>query len=472
MAGKGASWLAVTLLVVTLGVLGQSIFFGASRPQAVTAETSSRQALYRQVAEMPLGQVEVYNFQRMGFTHGYLTFSPDGRYLAVGTENGDVICMTRQGEKLWQRPSGVGKISALTFAADSQLLLLGETSPQGSLTALSVADGAVRWRFDTAADLAPDIKRKVYPGIVHVTTDAKGGIYAVGQRYQKKADGSSEYRGRIYKLDTAGQTQAVFPPEGLLDAWVSWVSVSHSGERLVFGTGNWDVGKECQYRDTVYCLNADWQTAAWSRYIEPVAPYQNTTMRSSPDVDGDGSAIAGIANDGRCFFYDESGQERWRRSLSTPQKINGVYLNATGMFVRMAGERVVFTTGNTYNRANWQLPTPVEHPASNRLFVFNREGRLLESFATGGMAEQVAVAADVVAVAVGRSIRTKDVSVHGVQVFDLLNVRLLDQMSMTGPCVSVAMTPDGRTLAAVEAPLQLEDGSIIGEYRLHVWERK
>lgn len=39
-----------------------------------------------------------------------------------------------------------------------------------------------------------------------------------------------------------------------------------------------------------------------------------------------------------------------------------------------------------------------------------------------------------------------------------------------GPVQGVDISDDLRYVAAVEAPAQLENGSVQGKYRLHIWE--
>jgi len=134
--------------------------------------------------------------------------------------------------------------------------------------------------------------------------------------------------------------------------------------------------------------------------------------------------------------------------------------------VQLAGDYVVLTTGNTYNRANWQLPTPVEHPNSNSLFVFDLQGNLVSNQKMGGMIEEIATGNSLAALAVGRNVRAKDPSVHGLYIVAIPEARVVDYAATTGPCIAAAISADGRYAAGIEAPLQLDDGQIIGEYKL------
>ncbi len=463
---KITTLLILGLFLGTVAALGIHVLDSETGLAVSSKQINRHSGKYEKVVEVSLGKVEAHNYQRMGFTKGFIQFSPDNRYLAVGTENGEVVMLTNTGKTLWRNNIGLGKMAALAFSQDSKDLLIGESSQQGYLLCLDAATGTEKWRQASVGELGVEIKEKTYPGIVAIRTDETGRIFAVGQRYIRFADGRNEYRGRIYQFDETGKRLAVFPRDHNLDAWVSWVSVDRQGKRAVFGTANWDAVQTNRYVDNMYCLNENLDRL-WSRVIPPVYPYQNTTMRSSPEVSADGNYVAGIASDGRCFLYaGGEGQELWRRNLSEPQKISGVYMNANGANVQIVGDHLIFTTGNTYNRANWQLPTPVEHPGSNSMFVFDLRGQLVNRQRFGGMIEQIAVSKQQAALAVGRNVRTKDTGVHGLYITSLPDAQTIDYIATDGPCVGSAISPDGRYAAAVEAPLQLDDGRVIGEYKL------
>ncbi|QDR79105.1 PQQ-binding-like beta-propeller repeat protein [Sporomusa termitida] len=462
----------ILLFLVTLYLLASHIFDNAaSGPALSSRQTGTQTGAFVQVADISLGKVEVHNFQRMGFTKGFIKFSPDSRNLAIGTENGELMLLNLKGQVLWRKNMGLGKLSALEFSPDNRYLYIGETSQQGYLLCINREDGREIWRQSSVGELGVNIQDKTYPGIIAVRSDANGMVYAVGQRYIRYADGRNEYRGRIYKFNAAGVRQAIFPVDHNLDAWVSWVSVDAGGSRAAFGTANWDEGSTNRYTDSMYCLDGALRQILWSTEIPPAPPYQNTTMRSSPEFAPSGRHVAGVASDGRCFLYDGQGHELWFRTISQPQKVGGVYINAVGNYVHLTEEHAAFTTGNTYNRANWQLPTPVEHPGSNSVFVFDLSGKLVSRYKLGGMVEQISGTEQTMAIAIGRNVRSRDVGVHGLYLLSLPDARLLDYAATTGPCVGSAISPDGRYAAGVEAPLQLDDGQVIGAYRLLLLQR-
>ncbi|HWR38745.1 MAG TPA: hypothetical protein VN611_04530 [Patescibacteria group bacterium] len=472
---KVISFAIILLFCSTLVVLGLHIFGVNSQKKSfdVSETRQTKTGVYAKVLETVLGQTEVYNYQRMGFNKGFIRFSPDCRCLAVGSETGDVLLYTTEGQLIWKKNMGLGKLTALEFAPDSQTVLVGETSQQGCLLSLRVKDGSELWRQASDHNLGVNIKEKTYPGFVAIRTDAQGFIYAVAQRYVKQADKASEYFSRIYKFAPNGERLGQFPVDSNMDGWVNWLDVDKAGSKVAFCTGNFDPGSY-QYNQLIYCIDGNVQQLLWSNTAECTPPYQTVTMRTSPDLTPDGKYAAGITSDGRCFLYaGDDGRELWRRSISKPQKIGGVYLNAAGSFAYIIENYAVFTTGNTFNKANWQLPTPVEQPNSNSVFIFDLSGTLVNSYKLGGMVEQMAVGPKMAALAIGRNVRAKDPAVHGFYILTIPEAELVDcAQTEGGPAVAVDISADGRYVAGIEAPLQLDDGSVIGAYKLTLLVRR
>ena len=464
----------ITLLFLcTLGALAAHIFGMSAHVSLAGKQNGTQTGAYGKVMEVVLGQTEVYNYQRMGFNRGFIRFSPDSSFLAVGSETGEVLLYSTKGSLIWRKNMGLGKLTALEFSPDGRSVLVGESSQQGWLVCLRVKDGSELWRQASVPELGVNIKEKTYPGVVAIRTDAAGMVYAVAQRYIKHSDGNNEYAGRIYKFTPDGERLGMFPGDHNLDCWVSWISVDKAGEQAAFATANFDVATY-RYDKNIYCLDGGLKAVLWSNYADLVPPYQNVTMRTSPELSPDGKYASAIASDGRCFLFDSrEGRQLWQRSISYPHKIGGVTINATGSNSLIMGDYAVYTTGNTYNKANWQLPTPVEHPNSNSLFVFDLQGKLINSYKLDGTIEEMAAGSKLAVLAVGRNVRSKDPSMHGLYIVTIPETRLVDYAATSGgPCIAAAVSPDERYAAAIEAPIQLDDGRVIGEYKLTLLARQ
>lgn len=435
---------------------------------SASSKISSRVGRYEKTAEILLGKVEIRGYKQMGSTPGLVRLSPDGARIVVGTEAGEVLLFDLQGGRIWSRKIGMGKISALEFSQDSRRIFVGENSQQGAVICIDAATGSERWRKASVDELGVDIRQKTFPGIMSITVDGVGNAYAVALRSIRFPNGKTEYFARIYKFDDQG-VMTLFPRDQNLDVWVSWCDVDKSGTNLVFATSDYTPGPERKYKDNIYAFDAQTGVLRWSQALPTVAPYDRTNMRFGPEISEDGQYLGGVSADGRAFFLDADGKLLWARTLSAPQKIQGIYLNATGLHIRHVGEYVAFSTGNTYNRANWQLPTPVEHPQSNSIFLFDREGNLRKRRNLGGMVEELKVTGSQLIVAVGRNIRTKDAAVHGMVALSTPELDIVDSMPMEGPCVAVAA--NDAYIVGMEAPLQLDGGEVLGAYRIHVWKR-
>ena len=471
---KLCNGLLVVLFIISMILLTGHIFpeFKNLVVKPVPAVSDSMTGRYHKVMELALGDVRAFDIKQMGTIYGTVVFSPDNQFLAVGTENGEILLFSAEGKRLWDKQLGLGKINLLSFTRDGRSLLIGETSPRGALSCLETATGKELWHMDSYSEIGADIQQKLYPGIVSVVSDKNGNIYAVGQRYKLNSGGNREYMSRIYKINPNGVIDWRFPADHNIDAWVGAVSVEDNGERLLFGTATYYPGQSLHYEDQIYCLEANQEKPQWSVKLQPIPPFQTVAVRNAPFIANNGKVIATIAGDGRGFLYDREGQELWQRTISQPRKIAGVYLNPTGIYAQVEGDRVLFTTSNTYNRANWQLPTPVEHPSSNAVFIFDLAGNLVKHYNAGGMIGNIAVNDKQVAVSVGANVRTKDVQVHGMSLLSLQDGTMIDFIATIGPCIAVAASSDGNFVAGIEAPLKLDNGEIVGGYRLHIWKSK
>jgi outer membrane protein assembly factor BamB len=459
-----------SLFFASLAGLALHIFpeLQMAKELATSGKMVSRVGRYEKISEISLGKVEIRGFKQMGSTPGLVRLSPEGSRLAVGTESGEVMVMDLQGNRQWSRKIGMGKISALEFSNDSRQIYVGENSQQGAVICIDTATGSELWRKASADELSVDIRQKTFPGIMSITVDGVGNAYAVALRSIRFPGGKTEYFARIYKFDAQGIVMQ-FPRDHNLDVWVSWCDVDEAGTTLAFGTSDYTPGPERKYKDNVYAFDAKTGELRWSQALATVPPYDRTNMRFGPTISDDGKYLGGVSADGRAFLLDAAGKLLWTRTLSAPQSIQGVFLNATGLHVQHSGAYVAFSTGNTYNRANWQLPTPVEHPQSNSVFLFDHEGNLLKRRKLGGMVEEFKSVGNQLAVAIGRNIRTKDITIHGMVLLSAPELDIVDVLPTEGPCVAVAANP--AYLVGMEAPLQLDNGEVVGAYRIHVWKK-
>ncbi len=418
-----------------------------------------------------LGDVPAQNYDRMGFTSGLIRYIKKDQSWIVGTERGDIFHFSKDGRQLWKHSLGIGSISAFGISSDESVVYAGEKSPAGFLYAIQVSDGDVKWKYPASDLVGSDAGTQSYPSTAHICTDSRDRVFASFYRLSMDSRGSRVYAGRAVAFSSSGELLWKYPAEAPMDAWVNWCDVNDAAERFVLSTSNYEVTPERKYDKTLYLLDADTGRLISDTLVPPEAMFETTVFRGSPNYSADGKTMAGCASDGRAFLFDADGRILWMRNLSRPALAEGSWINASGRDGYIVPEGVVFATINTFNRENWQMPTPAVHPSSNGLFLFTLDGRYKFRYTARGEIEQLAFAPGIAAVAVGRNVRTHEYSAHGAAAVSLEDGRELSFFHTEGPLQGIAISADGKLIAGIEVPALTPEGKIIGAYRLHIWER-
>jgi len=417
-----------------------------------------------------LGDVPVENYDRMGFTRAQIKFVGAEDAWLVGTDKGELFLIDMQGKQLWKRSLGIGKLVSLAVTADDRLAYAGESSAEGNLYAINVHTGDIEWKYKAADFVGTDASSRSYPAPVHIAVDGEGNAFVNMYRFVMKKNGSRGYDGRMIAVDAKGRLLWQFPENETIDSWINWCDVNDRSGRVVIATSAYDFRPEMKYKKTLYLLDKKTGTLLHDTFVPPVPPFDNTVMRGSPTFSEDGEYLAGMGSDGRGFLFDKSGKLLWWRFLSKPTKVDDSWINASGRDGYIVKEGAVFSTINTYNRENWQLPTPVEHPSNNSLFLFTLDGNFKYQYRAQGTIEEIAFSPGKAACAIGRNVRTHDYKAHGASVLNLADGKEERFFHTEGPCQAVAISRDGAWLAGVEAPALTPEGKLIGSYRLHIWK--
>ena len=417
-----------------------------------------------------LGDVPVENYDRMGFTRAQIKFVRAEDAWLVGTDKGELFLIDMQGKQLWKRSLGIGKLVSLAVTADDRLAYVGESSAEGNLYAINVHTGDIEWKYKAADFVGTDASSRSYPAPVHIAVDGEGNAFVNMYRFVMQKNGSRGYDGRMIAVDAKGRLLWRFPENETIDSWINWCDVNDRSGRVVIATSAYDFRPEMKYKKTLYLLDKKTGTLLHDTFVPPVPPFDNTVMRGSPTFSEDGKYLAGMGSDGRGFLFDKSGKLLWWRFLSKPTKVDDSWINASGRDGYIVKEGAVFSTINTYNRENWQLPTPVEHPSNNSLFLFTLDGNFKYQYRAQGTIEEIAFSPGKAACAIGRNVRTHDYKAHGASVLNLADGKEERFFHTEGPCQAVAISRDGAWLAGVEAPALTPEGKLIGSYRLHIWK--
>lgn len=419
-----------------------------------------------------LGDIPTQNYDRMGFTKAVVRYAAAEPGWLVGTERGELFLFDTEGRQLWKRNLGIGKLISLCLTRDGSVAFVGEQSPEGGLYAVNTHTGDLLWQYKAADFVGSDASQRSYPSVVHIVVDKEDNVYANMYRFLIRRDGARSYNGRMLAVGRDGRRLWQFPEREPMDSWINWCDVNDNNGRVVISTSAYDFRSDMTYKDTMYFLDKRSGSLLNSAFVPPVPPFDNTVMRGSPNFSSDGRYLAASCSDGRGFLFDAEGRIIWQRAISRPAQVDGAWINASGRDGFVTPYGVLFSTINTFNRENWQLPTPVEHPSNNSLFVFNTDGTFRYQYKADGTMEELAFADNLAACAVGRNVRTHNYKAHGALVVDLKDGSKRSFFGTEGPLQAIAISSDGRQVAGVEAPAVTPEGKIIGAYRLHLWDNK
>lgn len=417
-----------------------------------------------------LGDVPASNYDRMGFTKGVVRYIHTEDAWIVGTERGELFLFNGMGKQLWKRSLGIGKLISLCVSNDGTIAYVGEASPEGSLYAIQVSSGDVLWKCKASDYVGSETSKRSHPSIVHIVVDKDDNVYANAYRFLMTETGKRVYNAKMLALSKEGKMLWQFPEKEGMDSWINWCDVNDDNKRVVLATSAYDVRDKMRYKDTLYFLDKESGENINSVFVQPIVPFNNTVMRGSPNFSKDGKYLAAACSDGRGILFDEKGNILWQRNVSKPMQVDGVWINASGRDGFVVEDSVLFTTINTFNKENWQLPTPVNHPSSNSLFVFDLDGKFKYQFRTEGTMEEIDFSKGLVACAIGRNVRTHNYGAHGAIIINLRDGKQLKFYPTEGPCQAIAINNDGTKMAGIEAPALTPQGKVVGAYRLHIWD--
>lgn len=419
-----------------------------------------------------LGDIPTSNYDRMGFTKGVVRYAEAEQGWIVGTERGELFLFDNNGRQLWKRTLGIGKLVSLCMSKAGDIAFVGEQSPEGNLYAINSHTGDILWQYKSSDFIGSDASQRSYPSVVHIVVDQEDNIFANTYRFLMGRDGSRAYTARMLAINKQGSLLWQFPAKEAMDSWINWCDVNEANGKVIISTSAYDFRADMRYKDTLYFIDKYSGTLLNSAFVPPVPPFDNTVMRGSPNFSRDGKYLAAASSDGRGFLFDAEGKILWDRFVSRPTQVDDAWINASGRDGFVTDYGVIFSTINTYNRENWQLPTPVEHPSGNSIFVFDIDGKYRYQYRAEATMEELAFADNLAVCALGRNVRTHNYNAHGALVIDLRDGKKTAFFHTEGPLQAIAVNQDGSQIAGIEAPAVTLRGKIIGAYRLHLWQNK
>ncbi len=423
----------------------------------------------------------------------FLTFSPDEKFLAVGTFLGRLLLLKAQtGEILWEKRIPEGMVKKIAFSPDGRTIYYGEQSPDGFIYAADRDTGKIKWRFRLADDLLPGEppeKGDVYgiyrqPGCYRLKVLVNGDLLVLGLHswYDRRQEVWRRLS-RLYRLTPEGKLVWAWPKEGPAKLTLIFADADRSGRVVatVALSPSEDMPKDYPFSpNTLYILDGNGQER-WRYQIPPLKPYYDrVSVWESVRVSPEGHyALVGTA-DGRAFIVDLMKKRVRIIALGAPIKIGGFPVAAMINYGYALKDTFYFLTGTS--SLPYSLPMAIDrpagpHPQANTLFALGPYGQIKWRFTADFRLQGIEADREgrIVAVAVGGSRRSlRKTRQFGVFVFDTRRPgggleKLVGYFPTEGPCFfHLAVSPQGHLVALVETPYLTEEERLVGRYQILV----
>jgi hypothetical protein len=432
-----------------------------------------------------------------------ISFSPDGRRLAVATFGGYLrVLGVLDGKTEFERHFPEGMIKRVAWSADGKTLWAGEQSSDANLYRFvlneSVA-GAAQWQDGESLRLAERLETNQlatgnryaiysWPNVAEIRPVADGRTFVLGT-HSWNGDHGFQQRSAVWCLANDGTIEWQFPADEALPLGATSLTVDEQGTRVLFYAGPASQQTAGEYAgETLYWLDGTHGEVRGTRTVEPKGPYfSRAESWDSLDVSRDGEfAVLGMV-DGSAHLF-ELGEDGIRDvkelELATPRLVGRTPVAAAASYCRMAGEWICLETQNTHipfgsSQAAHHPPSP--HHGANTLTIANRAGEVAWRFRgpyglTGVWTDRPEQGDPRWLLTLSRELPgAREPGQFGALLFDMARTgggqqRLEFHYPTVGPVgFDADISRDGRWFAVVEVPAPAANGrDLYGTHQVHL----
>lgn len=433
---------------------------------------------------VPMFHVELEDMNRLAAMNApapaaALAFSPDGRWLAIGSDAGSLrVVDAGTGAVRAVRTLAEGAVKQVVWGPDA--IYVGAQSPDAELLALDPVSLDTRWGVRLAEELETSPlppKDDVYglyslPAVFAIRLLDGGDLLVAGAHGWSDAGGVRKNRSRLYRFGADGTREGAWPASGPADAILLHPAVL--GDRALVGVSRSADGPAPADLpvDGVAAIDLGAMTVAWSHRFEVLAPHFQSVFLWEGVGLSDTLAFAGMG-DGRAFLFDRDGALLHTLTPGVPVLSQGVPIASGVGFGAVVEDMAYFLTTATnipWGSADPMARPPSAHPAQHTLHAVGRDGVTRWAWQGEHAVEGVVPSPDGRHLLVAAAARATDTrtDLFGALVLERANGALVTRCATEGPAFfRPAWGPEGQ-VAVAEAPFSHE-GGVRGAYRVTVF---
>lgn len=408
-----------------------------------------------------------------------LAFSPDGRWLAVGSDAGSLrIVDTETGGVRAVRTIAEGAVKQVAWGAGA--LYVGAQSPDAELLAVDPTTLATRWQvrladeLETSALPPADDVYGLYslPAVFAIRVLNGGDLLVTGAHGWTTPEGIRTNRARLYRYAPDGTRVGAWPAAGPADAILLHPAVSGDVALVAMSRSADGPAPDGLPIGGVASIDLATMTTRWTRTFEPLKPHFKSVFLWEALGVSNTLAFAGLG-DGRAFLFGADGVERATLTPGVPVLAQGVPIAAGVGFGTVVDDTAYFLTTSTnipWGSADPMARPPAAHPAQHTLHAVGRDGTPRWVWQGEHAVQGVVPSPDDALLLVAAAERATDTrtDLFGALLFDRQTGALVTRCATEGPAYfRPVWATDGR-IAVAETPY-MADGAVRGAYRVTVF---
>ncbi len=452
---------------------------------------------------MKIAEIDLEDLEKEEMKYRYyasrgadVRFSPDGKYIGVGSKGGYVYLINTESKAIeWKHKIPEGRVSKIAFTNDGKLIA-GEESRDGNIYCFDINTSKLLWQYKTADDFKEgktEITRmqgrfKYYPlKIWGLCVDRNNNPYVmVRHDFERQVNNRKILvsTSMVCKFDSKlGKPVWKFPMK--CSAW--GLTLSKDGRYVIPSVG-W--AKEAM----LYVLNSSSGKPLWEYaftcHDTSMESFRGTTgFEAKISPDNRHVVVNQVYPDNTLVFDNQESIKRgqaqllWKKKFLKVLDVGGVPIGVSSVNLELTNSNLIFATWSTraVGTAVNNIQLPARHPDADTLFVYDYNGKLKWKWKLGeGIWNNDCILSKnnkYMIIPIGLVPETSFANPQdmGIYVFSpYIKGGATDKLNWfyhtQGFAYKAAISPDGKYIVVLEGPFDIDPDrmkeNIVGKHRL------